>query len=119
MSLSSSVIVGTPMPSNLEVKFHDAMLTIYKRAKSEADYNATRFLGMVAERGGLETAKYLLHAPAVSEGYTALWQRGRLDLSVEAVILEPEWRQLFSDQERQIAIDRLRDYGYRGALPDA
>lgn len=63
------------MASNLESAFNDAMLDIYRRAKSEAGYTATRFLGMVVERGGLETARYLLHAPTVSDGYAALWER--------------------------------------------
>jgi hypothetical protein len=106
------------MPSVLETRFHDAMLDIYRRAKAEAGYNAMRFLGMVSERGGIETARYLLHAPKVSDGYTALWERGRLDLTVEAVILEPAWRALFSKAERQIAVARLREYGFAGPLPD-
>src|SRR5262245_7755611 len=91
------------------------MLEVYRRAKAEAGYTATRFLGMVSERGGLETARYLLRAPAVSEGYTALWERKRLDLTVEAVIMDPKWETLFSDQDRQVAVSRLRDYGF--ALP--
>ncbi len=44
----------------LEQKFHKAMVDIYKRAKSEAAYNATRYIRMVAERGGVETAKFLI-----------------------------------------------------------
>ena len=106
------------MPSALEDAFHTAMLAIYRRAKSEADYNATRFLGMVSERGGLETARYLLHATTVSDGYTALWERRRLDLTVEALILEPTWSPLFSEDERAIAVVRLREYDFAGALPD-
>src|SRR6266581_6903856 len=106
------------MPSKLESEFHDAMLEIYRRAKSEADYNATRFLGMVSERGGLETARSLLHAATVSDGYAALWERRRLDLTVEAVILDPKWEPLFSNQERRIAVERLREYRFSGRLPD-
>ena len=99
-------------------QFNEAMLDIYRRAKAEADYNATRFLRMVLERGGLETAQYLLRASTVSDGYTALWERNRLDLTVEAMILRSEWRGLFSDVDRQIAVKRLREYGYSGSLPD-
>ena len=94
------------------------MLDIYRRAKAETGYNATRFLRMVVKRGGLETARYLLHAATVSEGYAALWERKRLDLTVEVMILQPEWQALFSDVERRIAVDRLREYGYSGSLPD-
>ena len=106
------------MPTEAESQFNEAMLNIYRRAKVEAGYNATRFLSMVVERGGLETARYLLHAATVSEGYTALWERQRLDLTVEAMILRPEWQALFSDVERRIAVNRLREYGYSGSLPD-
>src|SRR5436190_23748324 len=106
------------MPTDAERNFHEAMLGIYRRAKTEAGYNATRFLGMVVERGGLETARYLLHAQTVSECYAALWERKRLDLTVEAMILQPEWLALFSDVERRIAVNRLREYGYSDPLPD-
>ena len=106
------------MPSALEAEFHDAMLDIYRRAKSEAHYTATRFLGMVVEQGGLRTAHSLIQAPNVSDGYTALWERGKLELTVERLILEPKWRGLFNDAECQIAITRLRDYKFSGSLPD-
>lgn len=105
------------MRSPEELNFHDAMLAIYQRAKSEAGYNATRFLRMVSENGGLETARQLLHASNVSDGYTALWQRKRLDLTVEALVLETAWRNLFTADERQIAVTRLREYGFAVPLP--
>jgi hypothetical protein len=97
--------------SDDEMKFHEAMLEIYRRATSEAGYTPTRFLAMVAERGGLDTARYLLHAPNVSDGYEALCKRGRLDLTVEALILQPQWGELFTDEEKRIAVGRLREYG--------
>ena len=106
------------MPTEAESQFNEAMLNIYRRAKTEASYNATRFLSMVVEHGGLKTARYLLHAATVSEGYTALWERKRLDLTVEAMILQPAWQALCSDVERRIAVNRLREYGYSGSLPD-
>jgi hypothetical protein len=105
-------------PPSTQADFNEAMLNIYRRAKSEANYEARIFLRMVVETGGLETARYLLHALKVSEGYTALWERSRLDLTVEAVILAPEWRSLFTGEERRIAVDRLRAYGYTGQLPE-
>ena len=104
--------------STLEAQFHEAMLDINRRAKAEADYNATRFLGMVAEQGGLETARYLLRSPNVSDGYTALWERSRLDLTVEAMILRSEWQSLFTPAERQAALKRLREYGFAGAISE-
>jgi hypothetical protein len=99
----------------LVADFDQEMLLIYQRAHSEAGYTATRFLHMLHEHRGLETARILLHSPYVSEGYTALWQRRRLDLSVEAVILDnPKWHPLFTQEELDICTKRLTDYEYIG-----
>lgn len=87
----------------LEQDFHSEMVTIYTRAKKECDYNATRFLQMLSEHGGLETAKRLIGADNVSDGYTALWEFKRLDLTVEALILRQPWNGLFSAEELEIA----------------
>jgi hypothetical protein len=102
---------------SLETRFDSAMMDIYRRAKSEAKYNATRYLQMLTERRGLETARILLHAEAVSEGYTALWERGRLDLTVEALIYDhPEFQPLFSEEELTRARRRLKEYKYPPAI---
>jgi len=71
---------------HLVAEFDSGNVRIYERARSEANCNATRFLHMLYEHRGLEIARILLHSTNVSEGYTALWERGRLDLTVEAVI---------------------------------
>jgi hypothetical protein len=99
--------------SRLEQRFDAAMMNVYRRALSECHYNATRFLQMLYDHRGLETARILLHASDVSDGYVALWERKRLDLTVEAVVLAEEWRPLFTDQEREIAQKRLAEYGYQ------
>lgn len=98
------------MTNDLEKQFDNAMMNIYKRAKSEASYNATRFLHMLMEHRGLETAQILLHNPTVSEGYKALWERGRLDLTVESLVLEPKWKDLFTEDELHLAKERLEKY---------
>jgi len=101
------------MGNTLENQFHEAMLDIYKKANSEAKYNAIRFLQMVSDYGGRETAHILINSPKVSEGYTALWERGRLDLTVEAMILENnQYHELFSKEEIEICRKRLKDYHY-------
>jgi hypothetical protein len=98
--------------ADLEGRFDDAMMNVYRCALSECDYNATRFLQMLYDHRGLKTARILLHAFNVSDGYVALWERHRLDLTVEALILEEDWHPLFSDQEREIARKRLTEYGH-------
>jgi hypothetical protein len=97
---------------DVEKKFHQAMVTVYESAKRETGYNAVRFLQMLSEQGGVATARQLLHSSHVSDGFTALWERRRLDLAVEAVVLQPEYESLFSYDEREIARERLLSYGY-------
>jgi len=100
------------MPISIENEFDEAMMDIYRRADSEAKYKATRFLQMLNEHRGLETARTLLHSSNVSEGYTALWERGRLDLTVEALVLQTRWDELFTDDERALARRRLEEYAF-------
>ena len=100
--------------SSIESQFDAAMFEIYRRAKAEASYNATIFLGMIADRGGLLTAKTLISARKPSDGYTALYLLNRLDLTVEAVVIEDKkWHPLFTDEELERARKRLQEYRYQ------
>jgi hypothetical protein len=100
------------MPS-LEQEFTQAMFDIYRRAKVEAGYNASIFFQMISDRGGVRTAKALINAPRPSEGYTHLYERGHLEITVEAVVVEnPKWHVLFTPEEIARARKRLKDYRY-------
>lgn len=99
-------------PYEVESRFHEEMLEIYLRAKRECRYSAARFLQMVSEGGGLRAARSLLAASGVSDGFTALWQCGRLDLTVEALVLTAPWNSLFTAAELATARKRLTDLGY-------
>lgn len=99
--------------SDLETQFDAAMFEVYRRAKNEAGYNATIFLQMLTDRKGVLTAKTLINAAKPSDGYTALYMKGRLDLTVEALVVEDErWHLLFTDEELVRARKRLREYHY-------
>ncbi len=102
------------MKSDLERAFDGDMLGIYKTAKKECGYNATRFLQLITSKGGLEAAKQLIAKEGGTDGFTTLWENHRLDLSVEAHVLKPEYKSLFTEEERRICRDRLEAYGYKG-----
>jgi hypothetical protein len=98
----------------LERAFHDAMVDLDHRAKREVSYPGSYFIQMASNLGGLAAAKQLLHAPDVAQGFTTLWERGRLDLTVEALIVEEtRFRPLFTEEEVAIARERLGKYNYR------
>ena len=66
---------------------------------------------MISDVGGLQTAKILINATNPSDGYVALWERRRLDLTVEAVLVRnPEWHPLFTPEEISKAEARLKKY---------
>ena len=88
------------------------MLGVYESAKRECRYSATRFLQMLMDLGGVEAARRLVLSDRPSDGFTALWECGRLDLTVESVVLKAEFTELFSDGVREAAAARLQAYGY-------
>ncbi|SCL53627.1 Part of AAA domain-containing protein [Micromonospora citrea] len=113
--LTASTTQGTSEQSGLERAFHQAMVRILVRARDEANYNPTLLLRMVTEMGGLVAARRLLHNPVVSDGFTALWERGRVDLTVEALVLQAEFHPLFTEGELTVASCRVKGAGSRSS----
>lgn len=102
------------MSSNLEEQFHAAMLNIYEQAaRLKPPYRASRFLQMVQRFGGKAAADQLLVDSNPSAGFTELFLRGReqLKLSVEYLVLQEPWRDLFSEEQQAIAFKRLEEVG--------
>ena len=61
----------------------------------------------------LATARDLLRKSGTSPGYARLTAEGRLDLSMEALVIDPEFAELFKAEEIAIARTRLNALGYR------
>lgn len=99
--------------SDLQAEFAERMKAVYERGRAEADYNASYFLSMLSQHGPLETARKLLSSAAISDGFAELWERGRLDLTVEAAVSEAVFSELFSEEEIAIARRRLEQFGYQ------
>lgn len=98
--------------TDLEKQFDQDMRNIYIEAKTDCGYNATRFLQMISAKGGLAAAKQLISKEGGTDGFTTPWEHHRLDLSIEAHVLKPEYAALFTDDERKICRDRLEQFGY-------
>ena len=97
---------------SLDNAFHRSMLRIYDLAKEDCGYTPVRFLQMVQEYGGLRTAKRLLAKTDIQSGLTTLWDCGRLDLSMEALVISERYQPLFTKEEIETARARLVEYGY-------
>ena len=94
----------------LEQEWDAAMEESYQRAGDEVGYWAGRFRQMLARRGGLGTARQILRTKVTSDGYARLRQAGRLDLTVEAYVVRPEFAPLFTDAELEQARIRVAFY---------
>ena len=101
---------------NLEPPFHQEMLRIYDEA-STFGYRPTYFRRMVNEHGGVQAARILLGKDAPSYGFEKLWEEGRLDLSVEVLVLREPWRALFTLDELREAYRRLDGSDYDPGEP--
>lgn len=98
--------------ATLEQLFNNEMKNIYITAKRDLGYNATRFLQLLSQKGGVEAARQLIAKDGGTYGFEVLWEAGRLDLSIEALVLEPKYLPLFSKAEREICRERLSLHGY-------
>ncbi|OOC54362.1 hypothetical protein NOSIN_11555 [Nocardiopsis sinuspersici] len=101
-----------PTPGPRTADFGRAMVRAYERARDESGFTAPSFQGMLAEQDPVGAAHRLLSGPAVSDGFSNLWDLGRLDLTVEALVLRPEFSPLFTGEELDRARGRLEQFGY-------
>ena len=100
------------MTNDLELAFHEAMQNVYHLALSECKYKAARFLQIVENQGGMSAAKQLLNSQNHPEGLTRLWKEGRLDLSMENLVLQEKWASLFTQEELEVARSRLKSLNF-------
>ena len=66
----------------------------------------------VADGDALRTAHRALSGHRESDGFAALEDMGRLDLSLEALATDKRFTALFSDEDANTALMRLLDAGY-------
>lgn len=82
------------------------------RQAEQLKYFPNRFKGMLNADGGYETVNRILASGKPSEGFTKLWELGRLDLTCEAIIVETKWRSYFDEALLDRAEKLLRQMGY-------
>ena len=103
--------------SELEREFHAKMVEVSEAERADGR-SPVRFEKMLAELGGVGTAKQLLqprHAP--HQGFTALKQRRRPELTVEYWVLRPPWSALFTKDELDSARRRLTEFESQSSGP--
>jgi len=96
---------------NLSEEFTRALEGTVETAKAH-HYNPSYFMQMLAEHGGVETAKRLLAANEPQTGLFELYHLGLLHESMEAVVLQEKFRSLFTEDELSEAHQRLDELDF-------
>jgi 5-methylcytosine-specific restriction protein A len=93
--------------------FDERLQTAIHEMFSSVKYKPSALIKMIERHGAVDACKRLISSSQPSDGFTKLYEAGRLDLSVEAIALEPEWAGQFGETERQRCRKRLEQVGYR------
>lgn len=98
----------------LEQEFEREALSGCSELKQKYGYNPTYYIRMIHEYGGVGAARALIRTREIQEGLIRLWEHQRLDMSIEARVVAPKCRLLFTEDEIRMARDRLEQLGYQG-----
>ena len=78
----------------------------------ELRYKSPRLMDLINKYGGYEAAvKYITTENNVQD-FAVLWENERLDLSVEALITNNRYRQLFMEEIVKYCDRKLEEYSY-------
>jgi hypothetical protein len=101
------------MKNELEDEFKNELLKAVDIYINLHRYRPSYFLQLLENYGAVGTATKLVTAAKFHEGFTKLWELGRLDLTVEAIMLRSPFRHLFSKEVLDKAQGRLSALGYK------
>lgn len=88
-------------------EFDRAVFATMDACRTELGYDPRYFREMVLQHGAVGAVRRLLASTTPSDGFVRLWEAGRLDLTVEAMAVDPRFAALFGERERDIAQRRL------------
>ncbi|MBE6941032.1 MAG: hypothetical protein E7455_01930 [Ruminococcaceae bacterium] len=91
----------------MEQKF----IAAWAAAREEAARLGVR-MRPIADGDAMKTARRALSGNRESDGFAALESAKRLDLSLEALVVDKRFTGLFSDEEANTALMRLLDAGF-------
>lgn len=92
----------------MEEKF----IAAWADARAKAETIGVR-MRPVEAADALKTARRTLSGSRLSDGFNSLMAKGRLDLSLEALVIDKRFTGLFTDEEANEALMRLLEAGYK------
>ena len=98
----------------LEQTFQKQALANAQAAMLEYGCPTKRLYQNLETRGGVETARDLVHRGRCSDGFEDLRRCGHLELSLEALMTQGRFGALFTDEEINWCLTALLSAGYYG-----
>lgn len=96
----------------LEKQFEEALMKNCELAQKQCRCKLTRLLQNIAKFGGVKTAKEILRKRRTSDDFEILQQAGLIHLTMEAMIIDKKYGELFTDDEVNSCYELLCEYGY-------
>lgn len=96
----------------LKHELRERYILTYNECK-KFKYFPRAFLDMVVSGEDIVgVTRKLIHKEGGTTGFATLFENKRMDLSVEKIILETKYRDLFTCEDLQAAYDRLKLFEY-------
>jgi len=96
----------------LKKSFHQEMINLYKKIIKIIKYKPTRLMDFINKYGGYEAAVKYISTESNVQDFAVLWEKERLDLSVEALITAEAYRSLFQEEIVAFCDRKLKEYSY-------
>ena len=90
----------------------DKFIAAWAFARETAAGLGVKMRPVTAEEA-MKSAHRCLSGRRLSDGFNALKDKGRLELTLEAIAIDKRYTELFSDEEANEALTRLLEAGYR------
>lgn len=76
-------------------------------------YTPSYLIQMLNNNSAVNVARQLITKDTGTSGFIKLWEKKRLDLTIEALVIQEKYKELFTKEEIEISCNRLKEYGYK------
>jgi hypothetical protein len=93
--------------NTIKRKLYGRMKDVIQICQRELRWKPTAAIQMIHKHGPVEAARLIVLTEGRTDGFARCWEAGRLELSIEAIILGEEFQPLFDEEVLAEAQNRL------------
>ena len=95
----------------VEEVFEEEIKKICLNHKGEYAYTSLKLLEMIEKKGAVNAAKTLIRMDKIPNSISCLYKCHRFNLNVEMLILSDRFKELFTEEDKNICKERLNNFG--------